>query len=235
MLRRPAAELLMLLQLHDHLWETNEPLTVLGMALGHRMTVARLPDGSLWVHSPVAYDAELAAELDALGPVSHLVAPNCMHDTFVDGWLPKYPGIRFHAPPGFARRHPHLAVTDTLGPGPHPAWAGLLDQHHMRGMPILNEFVFLHRPSRTLIVADLAFNLGPDMPWLSRQLCRLNGCYCRFTPSRMFKSVIRDQATLRRSLDHILDWDFDRIILSHGANLPAGGPDALRKAFGFLG
>ena len=35
------------------LWELNAPLTVFGMALGHRMTVARLPAGSLWLHSPV--------------------------------------------------------------------------------------------------------------------------------------------------------------------------------------
>lgn len=32
-------------------------MTVFGMALGHRMTVARLPDGSLWLHSPVAHSA----------------------------------------------------------------------------------------------------------------------------------------------------------------------------------
>ncbi len=224
----------MLLQLHDHLWENDEPLTVLGMALGHRMTVARLPDGSLWVHSPVAYDAELAAELDALGPVSQIVAPNCMHDTYLSGWLPKYPRVRFHAPPGFAKRYPHLPVTDTLGAEPPEAWGGVFDQHLMRGMPVLNEFVFLHRPSRTLIVADLTFNLGSDMPWLSRQLCRLNGCYCRFGPSRMFKSVIRDQAALRRSLEHVLGWDFDGIVLSHGANVVSGAKEALREAYGFL-
>ena len=42
-------------QIAPALWEVDEPMKVLGMALGHRMTVARLPDGSLWLHSPVAY------------------------------------------------------------------------------------------------------------------------------------------------------------------------------------
>lgn len=224
----------MLNKLHDGLWERNDPLTVLGMALGHRMTVARLADGSLWVHSPVAYSPELAAHLDGLGSVAHLVAPNYMHDTYLEQWLPNYPGIHFHAPRSFHKVFPHFRLTDVLSATPHPAWAGLIDQHVIQGLPRLHEVVFLHRPARTLIVADLSFNLGPDMPWLSRQLCRLNGCYNHFGPSRMFRSVIKDRAALRRSLDTILSWDFDRIVPGHGDVLTADAKPALRAAFSFL-
>ena len=83
-------------------------------------------------------------------------------------------------------------------------------------------------------MADLAFNLGPDMPFLSRVLLRLNDCYCRFGPSRMFKVVIDDPAALRRSIDRILRWDFDRIIVSHGEILTDSPQEALRTAFAFL-
>ena len=216
------------------LWELNAPMTVLGMALGHRLTVARLADGSLWLHSPVAYSDALAAELAALGPVGHIVAPNYIHDTYLAGWLPRYPGIRFHAPPAFHKVFPQYRITDRLDETPHAAWAGLLDQHVIQGIPRLHEVVFLHRPSRTLIVADLAFNLGSDMPLFSRLLLRLNGCYCRFTPSRMVKAVIADRRALRASLDRILQWDFDRIIVSHGRNIATGGREALRTAFAFI-
>ena len=224
----------MLHSLHDGLWERDEALTVLGMAIGHRMTVARLPDKSLWVHSPVAYTADLAAELDALGPVAHIVAPNYMHDTYLEGWLPRYPGVRFHAPRAFHKVFPHFRLTDVLGAMPAPEWAAVIDQHVMQGLPRLHEVVFLHRPARTLIVADLAFNLGADMPWLSRQLCRLNGCYDHFGPSRMVRGVIRDRAALRQSLDHILAWDFDRIVPGHGAIVEREAKDRLREAFAFL-
>ena len=217
------------------LWELNAPMSVAGMQLGHRMTVARLPDGTLWVHSPVEYAAPLARELRALGRIAHVVAPNAMHDTYLEGWFAACPQGRFHGAPGFAKYRPDLKFTDTLGDTPDPAWAAVFDQHVLQGMPRINEAVFLHRPSRTLVVTDLVFNLGGEMPLLSRVLLKLNDCYCKFAPSRLVKSVIKDRAALRRSLDRVLAWDFDAIILSHGANVHRDGKQMLREAFLFLG
>ena len=104
----------------------------------------------------------------------------------------------------------------------------------MRGMPRLNEVVFLHRASRTLVVTDLVFNLGAEMPLLSRVLLKLNGCYNCFAVSRLLRTTIKDRAAVRASLDHTLAWDFDRIVVSHGRNLDSGAKDALRTAFAFL-
>ncbi len=223
-----------LAQLAPDLWELNAPMSVLGMALGHRMTVVRLPDGTLWLHSPVAHSAQLDAELARLGRVAHVVAPNAMHDTYLEGWFTAHRAARFHGARGFSKFRPDLKFTDTLGDTPDPAWTTVFDQHMLRGMPRINEVVFLHRPTRTLIVTDLAFNLGPDMPFLSRVLLQLNDCYCKFGPSRLLKSVIKDRAALRSSLDHVLAWEFDAIVLSHGANVASGGRERLREAFAFL-
>ncbi|MEO6245520.1 MAG: DUF4336 domain-containing protein [Opitutaceae bacterium] len=216
------------------LWDLNAPLSVFGMALGHRMTVARLPDGGLWLHSPVEYSSALAEELAALGPVAHIVAPNAVHDTYLEGWFAAYPVARFHGARSFATFRPDLKFTDVLGDAPAAVWRDAFDQQLLRGMPRLNEVAFLHRASRTLILTDLAFNLGPDLPLLSRVLLRLNGCYGKFGPSRLLKTTIKDRAALRRSLDRILEWDFDRVVVSHGRNLDTGGNHALREAFDFL-
>jgi hypothetical protein len=224
----------MLAALAPDLWEIDAPLTVLGMALGHRMTVARLGDGTLWLHSPVEYSAALATALAKLGSVAHIVAPNAMHDTYLEGWFAAFPAARFHGARGFAKLRPDLKFTDPLGDTPHPTWPATLDQHMLRGMPRLNEVAFLHRASRTLILTDLAFNLGPEMPLLSRVLLTLNGCYCRFGPSRLLKTTIKDRPALRRSLDRVLAWDFDRVIVSHGRNIETGGKERLREAFTFL-
>ncbi|HNC22903.1 MAG TPA: DUF4336 domain-containing protein [Opitutaceae bacterium] len=219
----------------DGLWELNEPLAALGMALGHRMTVARLPDGTLWVHSPVAYRPEIGDALARLGPVGHVVAPNCVHDTYLEGWFAAYPGRRFHGAKGFSKFRPDLKFTDTLGASAPAEWAGVLDQLLVRGMPRVNEVVFHHRASRTLILADLAFNLSGDaMPLLSRVMLRLNGCYGCFAASRLLRTTIRDRAAVRESLDRILAWDFDRIIVGHGRNVDSGGKDLLRDAYRFL-
>jgi hypothetical protein len=225
----------MLQPLAAELWDYDAPLSVLGMALGHRMTVARLPGGELWLHSPAAHTPALAAALAALGPVGHVVAPNAMHDTYLEGWFAAYPDARFHGARGFAKFRPDLKFTHLLADTPDPAWAAVFDQCVLRGMPRLNEVVFRHRASRTLIVTDLAFNLGPDMPLLSRLLLKLNGCDCRFAVSRLLKTTIKDRAALRASLDTVLAWDFDRIVLSHGRNVETGGKALLREAFLFLG
>lgn len=224
----------MLTPLAENLWDFNAPMNVVGMALGHRMTVARLPDGSLWIHSPVAHTPALATELARLGPVGHVVAPNCVHDTYLEGWFAAYPNSRFHGAPGFTRARPDLKFTDTLRDQPPPAWSSVFDQHILRGMPRLNEVVFLHRASRTLIVTDLAFNLGGDMPFLSRTLLKINGCYDCFAVSRLLRTTIKDRAALRTSLDHILAWDFDRLVLSHGCNLESDAKDTLRLAVAFV-
>src|SRR5471032_3413648 len=133
----------MLTPLAPDLWELDAPLSVLGMALGHRMTVAKLPDGTLWLHSPVAYSAALGDELKKLGRVAHVVAPNCVHDTFLEGWFAAYPSARFHGAKGFSKSRPDLKFTDTLGDTPDAAWVGVFEQHLLRGMPRINEVVFL--------------------------------------------------------------------------------------------
>lgn len=225
----------MLQPLAPDLWEHDAPLSVLGMALGHRMTVARLPGGELWLHSPSAHTPELAAALAALGPVGHVVAPNAMHDTYLEGWFAAYPAARFHGARGFAKFRPDLKFTNGLADTPDPAWAAVFDQCALRGMPRLNEVVFRHRASRTLILTDLAFNLGPDMPLLSRLLLKINGCDCRFAVSRLLRTTIKDRAALRASLDTVLAWNFDRIVLSHGRNVDRGGKELLREALLFLG
>lgn len=216
------------------LWELNRPLAIAGMQLGHRMTVARLPDGALWLHSPVAYSEQLDRELGELGRVTHVVAPNLMHDTYLEAWFAAHPTARFHGAVGFAGVRPDLRFTDMLTDAVPEAWRDVFDQHVLRGMPRLNEVAFLHRTSRTLILADLVFNLGPDMPWLSRVLMKLNGCDCKFTPSRLLRSTIKDRAALRESLQRVLAWDFDAVILSHGANVARDAKPMLREAFAFL-
>jgi hypothetical protein len=224
----------MLSPLVDSLWDYNAPLSILGMSLGHRMTVARLQNRSLWIHSPVASTPELAAELAELGPVAHVVAPNCMHDTYLEGWFLAYPQARFHGARGFSKYRTGLKFTDPLGDTPNPAWADVFDQHMVRGMPRLNEVIFLHRPSRTLILTDLAFNLGADMPLLSRVMLKINGCYDCFAASRLLRTTIKDRAALRASLDQILAWDFARIVLSHGRNVDRDAKELLRNAYAFL-
>ncbi|HEY5550518.1 MAG TPA: hypothetical protein VIK52_01415 [Opitutaceae bacterium] len=214
-------------------WEYSSPLRVIGIEMGHRMTVVRLADGKLWIHSPVQWSRELDGEIRMLGEARHFAAPSRMHDGFWPGWFEHFKGAEFSATPGMVKEHPELPFTAKLADDRPGAPGGELLARLMRGMPVVNEVVFLHVASRTLIVADLMFNLDPP-DLRSRLLLRLNGALGRPTPSRMFRMAIRDRAAFRESLDRVLAWDFDRVIVGHGENVTSGGRDVLRGAFAFL-
>ena len=63
---------------------------------------------------------------------------------------------------------------------------------------------------------------------------RLLWSYGRFGPSRLDPLLIRDRRAARQSLEHILAWDFDRVVIAHGEVLEAGGPAALRAGYDWL-
>ncbi len=50
----------------------------------------------------------------------------------------------------------------------------------------------------------------------------------------MLRLSIRDKSALRKSIDRILAWDFDRVIVTHGDVLECGGQDSLRLGYAWL-
>lgn len=224
-----------LVRLHASLWECDAPLSVLGMHLGHRMVVVRLPDGGLLVHSPVEATAETTAAVDALGPVRWIVAPSLIHDLYVPGWFAKYPDAVLAGPPGMAAKFPQWPWRAELGEALGAAWRPDLEVLVIAGAPRVNETVFFHRPSRSLIVADLVFNVGHAGGLVSRTLFRLNGCCGQVATSRLFRSVVKDRAALRGSLDRMFEWDFTRVIVGHGKNLETDAKETVRAALRWAG
>jgi hypothetical protein len=225
----------MLTAFHPDLHIHRVPYRALGLPIGRQLVVVRLPSNELWIHSPIPWSPALREAVWHLGEVGHVVGPNRFHDECLREFQAEYPRADFHAAPGLAHARRDIRFQpEPLGNTPPAAWAGVLDQHLVAGMPRLNEIVFLHRPSRTLIIADLAFNLGPDGPWLLALIMKLNHAWGRFTPTRFSKSMMKDRAAVRASIEHILTWDFDRILVGHGANIETNGKAALREAFAFL-
>lgn len=215
-------------------WQSNVPLKILGGEIGHRMTVIRLGNGKLVLHSPTPLTAELKQAIFERGPVGYIIAPSLYHDLWLEPYQMEYPQALLAAVPGFAKVQPMLTIRHTLESSDHfcsePDMAVLL----VEGMPKLNEAVFLHRPSRTLIVADLAFNLCSKCNTWNSIFRRLVGAHQGFGPDYIIKLMIKDKAATRASIDKILQWDFDRIVVGHGDILETGGKEALREAYAFL-
>ncbi len=94
-----------------------------------------------------------------------------------------------------------------------------------------HESVFLHRPTRTLVLTDLVFNLGAEHTGLTRILLKLNNAHGRFGPTRIMRVFTRDKAALLESVRFLQGWDYDRVVLSHGSVVETGGKVLMRQAF----
>jgi hypothetical protein len=222
-------------QIDSDLWVVERPLRFIGgVELGTRMSVVRLRDGSLFLHSPVRLDDRLRGELGQLGQVRHVVAPNRFHHLYIGDYRQAFPEAQLHAAPGLAEKRPDLRFDTVLTPDAPVPWEDELGQEFFAGLPVMNEIVFCHRASRTLFLCDLAFHFGPEAPWLTRLCFRLVGAYGRFGPSVVEKLLVRDRAAARESLERILAWDFDRVVVAHGRILQSGGREALRQGYGWL-
>jgi hypothetical protein len=224
----------MLQQLDDDLWVVERRQRFYGLEVGCRMTVMRLDGGRLFLHSPVTLDPELRRELDALGAVRYAVAPNRFHHLYAGEVAKLYPEARLWVAAGVERKRPELAIAGVLTDDAPAEWKGEIDQLYFRGRPFENEVVFLHCPSRTLVLCDLAFNFGPTGPRVTRFLLTLVGGYGGFRTTRLDPLLVRDRPAARRSLEQILAWDFDRVIVAHGDVLESGGRELLRAGYSWL-
>ncbi len=224
----------MLRELADNLWVEERPQRFYGLEVGARMTVMRLADKSLLLHSPVSLDPQLRSELDSLGAVRYAVAPNRFHHLYAGEVANEYPEARLWVAPGVEQKRPDLEFVGVLGDEVPEEWQDEVDQVFFRGRPLENEVTFLHRASRTLVLCDLAFNFGPRAPFPTRLLMTLVGGYGRFGPTRLDPFIIRNRPAARQSLERILSWDFDRVVVAHGEVLEAGGPAALRAGYDWL-
>jgi hypothetical protein len=221
-------------QLDDNLWVVDAPVRLLGVELGGRMTVVRLADGGLWLHSPVRIGDELAAELGELGPVTDLVAPNRFHHLHLPRAQRLFPDARSHAAPGLTAKRPDIAFTAKLSQPAPESWRGSLESLVFDAAPAMGEVVFLHRPSRTLILCDLCFNEPAGGGFWGELVCRLNGARRGLAPTRTVRFVIKDRQRARALVDQILEWDFDRVTVTHGSVVETGGHAAFADAFRFL-
>ncbi len=221
----------MLRQLAADLWVAESPLRFLGLEVGARMTVIRLADSRLLVHSPIAATPELVREVQALGTVAVLVAPNRLHHLFVGEWQRAFPEASLWVAPGLERKRPDLAIAGVLGDEPERGWADTVAQVFVAGMPWTNEVVFFHRPSATLVASDLAFNVGASSPPLTRAIFWASGVYGRLSPTAFERLLVRDRPAFRRSLERILAWPFERVVVAHGEVSETDGKAQLARGY----
>lgn len=220
-------------RLAEGLWVAPSPLTYFGLRLGTRMTVVRLANGDAWIHSPIPLDDGLRAEVEAIGPVRHVVAPSVFHHLFAGPWREAFDGSTLYGPKALARKRKDLRLDASLEEAAAAPWASELTPVHIDGC-LLDETVFVHRGSRSVVSADLTENFVSHRHLPTRLYLQASGTYGKIGWPRPLRIAYRDHAAARRSLDALMEHDFDRIVIAHGDVVARDGKAALRETFRFL-
>jgi hypothetical protein len=208
-----------------------------------RMVVVRLAGGDLFLWSPTEPDEGLRKEVDALGPVGHLVSPNKLHYVHICAWKRAYPEATTWASPGVrkraASRGAEVCFDRDLVDEPEEAWREDLDQLIFRGSGFMEEVIFFHRKTRTLILADFIENFeagklgGPLYAWLARLAGVADPDGKANIAARLTFFGRKEEA--RASLEGMLAWQPEKVIMAHGRPYYRDGAAELRRAFRWLG
>jgi len=200
-----------------------------GPILPSRTTIVQLSSGSLALISPPPPHAETYSMIDALGTVSALVAPNSFHYLYVNDAVTRYPSATLYLAPGLQQRIPSLPAGIDLSqslPAPELEQASLCPAHGVA------EVFLFHRPSRILILSDIAFNLVHFERVVDRIFWRSFGAPSELGPSRTARlMLLSDRPAARQALRRVLEWPFERILVAHGEVVQTDARARFERAF----
>ncbi len=233
-----------LVQLDPDIWTASQSLSFFGLEVGNRMTVIRLKSGALVIISPIKLKEDEYLELNKIGEVSHIIVPNLLfHDLYVTHFQKVYPKAKLWGVKGLAEKRPDLNINGLLDkPGALEESLEYLPFEGLKtALPIwkvleINETVFFHRSSKTLVLTDIAFNFDENNELQTQIVARFLGCYKRLRPSWVEKLVTQNKSAVRQSVSQVLKWDFHRVVPAHGSTIEMGGKAKFKTAFiWFLG
>ncbi len=216
------------------IWVKWIPFRFFGLEIGVRMTVVRFSYDNLWIHSPTFLDASTQAQLKSLGEVFFVVSPNNLHHYFMGDYADIYPKARLYAPPGLAEKRKDIQFQYFLTDKPEDEWMDHIDQHIIMGQPKLREVVFLHKESKTLILGDLLMCFDHHAASMTQFVTKKFGIFDRPISPLEHKTSSSNRSLFKHSIEHILEWDFDKIILSHGRIITENAKETFKKSFDWL-
>lgn len=213
------------------IWSLERPVWFSGARLRARTTVVRLDDGSLLLHTPAPPTAALVEQLRALGPVRWLVVPNCWHHLGAPAAAARFPEAKVVGPASALDRNKALRFDVDIHDAQLRQLLPELEALPLQGVPFWDETVLYHRPTQTLLGADIVCWAGAQDHWTWRCGARLTGCYERVRVPPDARKKIADESAAARSLHAMLKRPAQRLLIGHGEIIEEGWGDQLAKAW----
>ncbi|KAI1907151.1 hypothetical protein LOZ61_006283 [Ophidiomyces ophidiicola] len=230
------------------------------LRIGGRGTIVRMASGASAVFSPVALTEHVKGLVTALNsPIRYIIAPDIEHHIFLGDWKKAFPEARIIGPHGLQEKREKNPSTrewakidyrfnpqDRHNPEIFDEFNKEFDTEYFPSHPN-REIVVFHKPTKTLLQADMFFNLPATQQFEKEEGGATQGILTKlFMPvwttsgnaiwqQRLIWYLLAgNRAEWKESLKRIDRWDFERIIPCHGDVIETGGKQVFRKLFGWF-
>lgn len=217
----------------DTIWVSERPVWFSGVRLRARTTVVRLAGNALWVHSPGTPTDEVCAALDALGEVRWIVVPNRYHHLQAPATAARYPKAVVVGPKSAEARNPKVKVAMGADDPAYAAATPELMPIALRGVPFLDETVFFHAASGTLIAADLLLIATARDHWTWRTAARILRRYGKVLVPPDVQSNTRANSAVTESIAQLRALPLQRILVAHSDPITDRPAQQLADAWAF--
>jgi len=225
-------------EIDENIWIYNgSTVSWYGMPYTTRMTIIRLHNGTIWIHSPEKINKDLIKEIQKLGEVEYLISPNKIHHLFIQDWIALYPNAKAYSSPGLEEKRKDVSFDIALTDTAETAWKDEIEQLIFKGSKAMEEVVFFHKKSGTLILTDLIENFHPNhFVGFRKVLARMTGIISPNgkTPLDWRVTFVFNKAKARASLQIMTNWNPKKIIISHGECIEDEALIFLKKSFSWL-
>jgi hypothetical protein len=196
------------------------------MKLPVRSVIVKLSNANILI-SPGSRLTE--KDYKEMGNITDVIAPNLFHCGGIAKAKQFLPEAKTWGVVGVKKLKPEIKWSEILEPQKWP-YNKELEMIAIQGISKINEVLFFHPETKSLIVTDLCFNIRNTKgfgPWL---ILNLFGTYNRFGISKFFLKYADDKKAFINSMENLLKIDFENIIVSHGENVMGGAKELLIKA-----
>jgi len=215
-------------KLEPNLWTVTG--TLQGMALKRVMTLARLGDGRIVIHSAVALDEASMAKIEEWGRPAVLLVPNAFHRLDAPAYVGRYPDLRVLCPRGGRSKIEEVVTVD----GDYDAFEGdpTVTLQYLEGVRKAEGVMIVRSPSgATLVFNDAVFNM-PHGKGLAGFIFRyITGSTGGPKVTRLYRTLaIKDRSAFKAHLLKLSETpDLTRIIVSHHRMITDRPAEVLRE------
>jgi len=215
-------------KLEPNLWRVTG--TVPGMALKRVMTLVRLEDGRVVIHSAIALDEPSMAEIEGWGRPAVLLVPNAYHRLDAPAYAARYPNLRVLCPRGGRTKIEKVVPVDgdydDFEDDPAVALQHLDGVRKTEGVMIIRSTT-----GATLVFNDAVFNL-PHGKGVAGFIFRyITGSTGGPKVTRLFRWLaLKDKRAFKNHLVQLAETpDLTRIIVSHHRMITDHPGETLRE------